>query len=337
MDKIAAAYKAMITESSNHPMVMLDGKLRHLNNSMGQQIHPTLDGVYNFHRWFKDSKAVDEHGRPKVFYHGTGADIPAFSHDFVGKGTDAHGSGFYFTDSPDVASHYAANANDTKNVLPVYLRLRKPIHTDSEKELSHNHIRDLIVNAPNHKDSLSNFGDADHIGYHRVLNDAVDAYKGLIKRNAIFSIGNDFYSGHASTFLKHIERFTRHDGVVHTSNGARVVAMFNPKNIKSAIGNDGTFDHPANINESKGMDPIKEAYNQMRSISQESPEDKDYNERLSKIWRDTAAKPWSEYAAGMNLGGQEIDSPENEASKQRVRDYIEKHKHLFMQKNVYQR
>ncbi len=66
------AAKKIITESS-HPMIDVDGEMKHRHNSEGQPIHHTDEGIKNFHRWFGDSDSVDEHGRPKVLYHGTPA------------------------------------------------------------------------------------------------------------------------------------------------------------------------------------------------------------------------------------------------------------------------
>lgn len=61
----------------------------------------------------------------------------------------------------------------------------------------------------------------------------------------------------------------------------------------------------------------------------QSPSQQAENDRISAIWRDTAYKPWHEYTKGLNLGGQENDTPENELSRKRVSDYIKKHGALF--------
>ena len=64
--------RKILTESQ-HPMIDVDGKLKHKTNSEGALIHPTDEGIKNFHRWFGDSDSVDDHGRPKVFHHGAPA------------------------------------------------------------------------------------------------------------------------------------------------------------------------------------------------------------------------------------------------------------------------
>ncbi len=63
--------KRFLIESTVHPMIDIDGELKHRHNSEGQPIHHTDEGIRNFHKWFGDSDSVDEHGRPKVYYHGS--------------------------------------------------------------------------------------------------------------------------------------------------------------------------------------------------------------------------------------------------------------------------
>ena len=66
------AARKILTES-HHPMIDVDGELKHRHNSEGKPIHHTDEGIKNFHRWFGDSDSVDEHGRPQILYHGTPA------------------------------------------------------------------------------------------------------------------------------------------------------------------------------------------------------------------------------------------------------------------------
>ena len=67
----------------------------------GQQFDQTgriITDTPAFRAWFGDSKVVDENGQPLVVYHGTGADITAFDEGAVGAnfGDEA---GFYFTNN----------------------------------------------------------------------------------------------------------------------------------------------------------------------------------------------------------------------------------------------
>lgn len=79
-----------------------------------------------FNRWFKDSKIIDDEGRPLVVYHGTTSSFESFSREVIGDNTGAGdwGDGFYFTDSPAAASTYANG--DGGNVMPVYLSIQNP-------------------------------------------------------------------------------------------------------------------------------------------------------------------------------------------------------------------
>lgn len=69
--KVAKKISEMLGESAEHPMIDVDGAQKHRHNSEGRPIHHTDDGIRNFHRWFGDSAVVDQHGRPKVMYHGS--------------------------------------------------------------------------------------------------------------------------------------------------------------------------------------------------------------------------------------------------------------------------
>ena len=234
---------------NGHPMVNIDGKMHHVNTSKGVPIHNTIEGIKNFHKWFGKSKTVDEHGRPHVFYHGTSSDIDQFHLTHTGKGNDQYGSGFYLTNSPEKASYYASASTDyhytgdkpkSSNVIPAYVSIKKPINKDSERPLSMSHLHALITSAPNHKESLDgNWGEIDREGYHKVLKNAISAYKDMAVFHAMNSIHNDFYQGHSEQFLTNFKKITKYDGVI-TDKGD-IITAFSPHQIKSSIGNKGTF------------------------------------------------------------------------------------------------
>ena len=89
--------------------VMVDGVERPARNSNGQHIHPTIEGVRNFWRWFGDSMVVDEQGRPLVVYHGTRANIEQFSNEKLGTNTAASTAslGHFFSNMPFVSERFA--------------------------------------------------------------------------------------------------------------------------------------------------------------------------------------------------------------------------------------
>lgn len=76
-----------------------------LNYESGQTSKP------EFKAWFKDSKVVDENGRPKVVYHGSKR-VDRIGKQFR-KSRATSGPMAFFTDNPEIASSYAELKNDT--------------------------------------------------------------------------------------------------------------------------------------------------------------------------------------------------------------------------------
>jgi hypothetical protein len=189
-EKFGAGTK--IQESSEeHPMIDVDGVMKHRHNSEGKPIHPTDDGIRNFHRWFEDSKVVDKHGRPQVMYHGTNRDFKAFSKNvFPNFNTPQDKIGFFFTKDTTYANQYTG---DHGHIMPVFLKSNSPKYEDVS-------VIDKIEN-----------GTRQYAG----------TYVSKLKK-----------SGYDSVSFGDVEH-----------------AVFHPSQIKSAIGNDGSFDHPTKIHE----------------------------------------------------------------------------------------
>ena len=239
-----------------HPMIEVDGEMRHRHNANGHPIHPTEEGIRNFHRWFGASKTVDEHGRPLVMYHGTGADIKAFDPKmaYTGEGASHSGSGHYFTSSPEQASNYAALArtkNGAGNVLPVYLAHKKPLPIDWEHgegagaglTLTRPQVRKIIMSVPNIRSTedspLLNFGDIGYEGFDKVLNGAINSYAG---HNNIAALRNDFFNDDHQAWLDSLRNATGYDSAVtHPTPDVAHHVSWRPEQIKSALGNQGTF------------------------------------------------------------------------------------------------
>ena len=198
----------------------------------------------NLKNWFGKSILKHEDGKPMSFYHGTNSDFHTYDYAHVGKGNDVYGSGFYFTNKPEVASMYATmDSNEGSNIHKVHLKVEKPIDPDDEKPFRRDHIQKLIMAAPNHEDSLMNFGDVKYHGYRNVLNDATDSYAELSKMDAMNALNNDFYREHEGTFLENLKKITKHDAVIvkNHDTGHVIVNVFHPTQIKSAIGNTGEY------------------------------------------------------------------------------------------------
>lgn len=180
----------------------------------------------------------------KAWYHGTNYDINKFSYDFLGKGKDLYGVGFYFTDNPNVASRYAIDAdednkeknithspNANANVLKVNLMLKKEVPKD--KPLTTKQIEGIIKDSPDLDDRLSDYGDVDWEGKSTVFKRAVDSYKGIDAFRAMNMLSNDFYGNKHEHFLKSFTKHTGYDHVLTKFDDGDIVTVFHPHQIKS--------------------------------------------------------------------------------------------------------
>jgi hypothetical protein len=80
--------------------VTVDGKEYSVFNSDGKPIHPTVEGVRNFVRWFGDDGATDKQGRPLVLYHGT-----------IGNISFSNSRTTWFSTSKEIAETYGHSLN----------------------------------------------------------------------------------------------------------------------------------------------------------------------------------------------------------------------------------
>lgn len=109
-------------------------------NSLGQPIHSTEEGIKNFWNWFGSSKTVDSKGRPIVYFHGTSIDFDKFElpwdrEDWDENNNDSDGwtggnlgHGFYFTDDKNYAKRFG-------KVKEFYLKIDKMWDLRDEDEI----------------------------------------------------------------------------------------------------------------------------------------------------------------------------------------------------------
>jgi hypothetical protein len=188
-------------------------------NSLGEPVVQDANHLAAFTAWFKQSKVVDDQGRPLVLYHGTTAANVILRDGFdparMGSGNDQYGAGFYFTNDKSIAHGYKEPGTDRRTgerrkpdagheagVLEVYLSLQNPIILKDDPDsntiweqfppLKRLQVEKLIKGAPNWDDpdgALSNFGDAHTEGLQRVLRKVINGYTGGVA----WTICNDFY------------------------------------------------------------------------------------------------------------------------------------------------
>ncbi|MHB0965564.1 MAG: ADP-ribosyltransferase-containing protein [Bellilinea sp.] len=220
--------------------------------TMFQDRKPVQTDTPEFKNWFGDSKVADADGKPLVVYHGSPNDFNIFD---IGKlNSRNEGPGFYFTTSRDVASGYGTPKE-------VYLGIQKPLNYDTKpfgtKDLTK--LFNRIAKIENEKNGgdirdgfLSNYGDTYTNGIPGAVREAVNLTRG--EESAVDQISGIVGSGvPAEIVLRAITDVTGYDGIFakgfsNLGDGSNIIYVaFRPEQIKSAIGNRGTFD-PNNPN-----------------------------------------------------------------------------------------
>ena len=181
--------------------------------SMGDVAAPNGKSVAeNFRAWFRDSKVVDSQGRPLVVYHGTDCDFASFSKHCIGNNFRADESGFFFISDPSQASNYAEN--DTVglnkrpggNVIPAYVTLQRPLVVD-----------DMLLRSEG----------MHPIGVQEDVVSFWDAYQSLVL---------EWAQSHNADGIILVDHSYRIGG-----EPTRMVVAFEPRQIKSALGNSGLY------------------------------------------------------------------------------------------------
>lgn len=170
-----------------------------------------------FKRWFDKSKVVDSNGKPLIVYHGTKKDFSTF--DSGRFGTFDHGTvgiGIYATSNKEIANNYThtvvgnVRVHDGGNVMPMYMRIVNPIGFDDAMKIKMQLVNDLIASG--------------------------ESWAEVEK-----SIGRRL-----TAHLKELG----YDGVSPTDGKWEGVGdswtAFSPAQVKSAIGNSGSFDPASN-------------------------------------------------------------------------------------------
>lgn len=178
-----------------------------------------------FKKWFGDSKIVNADGSPKVGYHTTRGDFDEFNKN---KGYNLLGLSFVTFDktwadrfsgigpedlaaleSPnphvrEAANYVYANARGGQNTMPLFIRAENPFDFEN----------------PNHVRQLTN------------------AILTLDPRRVSEGFWGELENKRVVDFL----RANGYDGMFVKEGGTKNLAVFDPSQLKSAVGNKGTFD-----------------------------------------------------------------------------------------------
>lgn len=218
----------------------------------------TAPNTAEFKQWFGDSKIVDANGNPRVMYHGTARDISEFKPQQAGA--------IFITDNPDTAARYSSESIQwVAEHAPEFLSpkqmmdsvktakslLKKNGYTDKQiaalqqdkgfyktdefreaasKYLgSGENILPLYVRAEN----IFDYDNPDHVKA------VMDKVKGLKAES--FDRTNNWTTIEAPEVQKAIKELG-FDSFYVAEHGDKNLAVYDPAQIKSATGNEGTYD-----------------------------------------------------------------------------------------------
>jgi hypothetical protein len=184
-----------------------------------------------FKRWFGGSKAIDKHGNPRIMYHGTTSHPRRFSKSRIGHSSNIFGSwkikrhGIFVSENPEIAREFA-DTGPNGSIMPLFIKAEAPIDLrHGLSEGTFNTMEDIASNMGlngsrfatfvNNKAGTSNawtlFDEDDH-------NDPGSFIEVLLKMDYDSAIIDERY-GDGATWI-----------------------LFDPSQVKSAIGNIGKFD-----------------------------------------------------------------------------------------------
>lgn len=193
---------------------------------------------------------------PERVYHGTGnlENLQAFDPARTGKGNDQLGSGFYFSNEPDTANWYApaVTGDNSPGIVAAHLAIRKPIKigpkgsypNDSNVKLTHDQVKRIMAHAPNlydtNKSPLVNYFDLSKGVTPKMIHDVARYYTGP---KTLQMLENDMFPIYPTEYRHALHNVLGYDGVIKDfGDGGKYYVAWFPNQVKSAIGNRGTYD-----------------------------------------------------------------------------------------------
>ena len=206
-----------------------------------------------FKRWFGDSKIVDADGNPKIMYHGTARDITEFR--------PKQASAIFVTDNPRFAEGFSGASEkymadelfesmtdaEKAKIQKQANKIAKKEGTDSADELmtllrnrlpSRENIMPLYVRAENPFD----YDNPKHI--EQVLANYPKKYRmpdGSINPDDVVQFRNGSWDVIEDSEVQKVIRSLGFDSFYVKEGGVKNLAVYDPNQIKSATGNEGTF------------------------------------------------------------------------------------------------
>lgn len=237
-----------------------------------------------FKKWFGDSKAVDKKGEPIRLYHGTGRVRDFDTFDVTGT------TGIYLTDQPELASEYATWTNNgAGRVVPLFASLQNPYVVDA-------------------------------------------------KGNSYMELQSDDWAGDMSTDgVSEWARGRGHDGVIIRNTfdppgglwsdskvKSDIYVAFKPEQVKSAIGNTGTFD-PSNpsflFSRAANADPDVQAI--LDRVMVKPPEAMTMRDKARELWHKITDTSSLQLKQGFIDSFASIEALERDANDGKLKDAAE--------------
>lgn len=217
-----------------------------------------------FKNWFGDweadkknaSKVIDENGEPVVAYHGTTAQFTKFEPERSGDIGEDFGKLIFFTDESRVASGYSIKMSNNKEITDAISK-RDGLWGDVSKALlthgvESKEFKDARVKWKAADDERSKHYDA-IINYELVTegSNVIAGFVNIKKPYVVDGKGLNWRKVHTEAFDHYNDNKDKYDGVIvknvndsattNASHASVIYAFPKPNQVKSAIGNKGSF------------------------------------------------------------------------------------------------
>lgn len=236
-------------------------------NKWGDKIAPNGKPVYqNFVRWFDDSKAVDENGEPLVVFHGRVADVDVFDKAYSGTASRPIGSGteegtpFWFTTDNDVTpttfaglAKVSANERDAarleEQIDALYSRFHRNYGNEPLRASLIKEIQSLRAKKENLQDRATPGGQnvvPAYLRVERLYDTSTDEEYERVRQGFEDKFAANVLTPKLKGIALRNAKKGGFDGVVfrNIQDGGEpsdIYAVFEPNQIKSALGNSGNF------------------------------------------------------------------------------------------------
>lgn len=215
-----------------------------------------------FRKWFGDSKVVSDEGKPLVVYHGTAADVTAFDLERHGEFGEDFGAAAFFCSSPGVAGGYALRLSGDEEHEQLFQAERAAYRAYTGAALEEYETNGRVqLDGPNltpfkqKADEAAAAREARRkavFTYEVATADAnlMPVYLSLQHPHVVEAKGLNYREVMEAAFER--AAASGADGIIvksvsdaaneYSTAVADVYVAFKPEQIKSAIGNRGTFD-----------------------------------------------------------------------------------------------